>query len=388
MVLGTTSAVQINTRCSAYLRCRKRILSSFASLVAALLALVVPLAALCADSPSASIGKVDQILQTRKAPFPFSGVVLVSIGGKIALDKGYGFAEVELDVRNAPNLIYRIGSLSKPISAVAMMSLVEKHLVSLDDPVCRYIARCPGEWSPVLVRHLLSHTSGIPDLFNAVPAAPVHLTRDAIDKTIENAANRSLDSAPGTKHVYRNFNYMLVGYIIEVVSGKDWGDVLKSSVFDPAGMTDTAYDDVWTILPRRVRGYDVKDGVLRNTVYKDHSAFAPGGLRSTSADLLAFTNAFLSGKLLAPGTRQQMLTPVLSDYGFGWQIKQFFGHPMFNHTGGIDGFASHVAVYPGQQLVIVVLSNIESEPAKLTACKIASILLTPSHEPVDSCPDH
>jgi CubicO group peptidase (beta-lactamase class C family) len=334
-----------------------------------------------------SVARVDAFLRARNSPFPFFGAVLVAIDGKVALNKGYGFAEAELGVPNNPEMIYRIGSLSKPISATAMMALVDQHRISLDDPVCRYIRQCPTEWSQVLVRHLLSHTSGIPDLFNATAAAPVEATRDAIDKAIHKTANLALDSEPGTKYVYRNFNYMLVGYIIEVATGKTWGDVLKTTVFEPAGMIDTAYDDVWAIVPRRARGYDFKDKTLINTDYKDHSAFAVGGLRSTTADMWAFAKAFFGGKLVKPATERQMLSPVLGDYGLGWQVKQFFGQTMFNHTGGIDGFASHLAVYPDQNLIIVVLSNIESEPAKLTACNIASILLTADHRTLDSCPD-
>lgn len=335
-----------------------------------------------------SVAKVDDFLQTRSSPFPFSGVVLVAIDGKVALSKGYGYAEAELGVPNKPEMIYRIGSLSKPISATAMMVLADKHVVTLDDPICRYIRQCPAEWSRVLIRHLLSHTSGIPDLFNTVFSAPVDATREAIDKAIQKTTNLALDSEPGTKYAYRNFNYMLVGYIIEVATGKTWSEVLKSTIFEPSGMTDTAYDDVWAIVLGRARGYDWKNGTLRNTTYKDHSAFAPGGLRSTTADLLAFEKAFTTGKLVQPATEQEMLTPVAGDYGLGWQVKQSFGQRMFNHTGGIDGFASHLAVYPDQNLVIIVLSNMESEPAKLTACNIASILLTQNHDALAACPDH
>jgi CubicO group peptidase (beta-lactamase class C family) len=253
--------------------------------------------------------------------------------------------------------------------------------------VCRYIRNCPAAWSRVQVRHLLSHTSGIPDLFNAIAVAPVDSTRDAIDAAIKKTTNLALDSEPGARYAYRNFNYMLVGYVIEVASGKLWSDVLKSLVFEPARMADTAYDDVWALVPRRARGYDVRDGALRNTPYKDHSAFAAGGLRSTTTDMWKFAEAFLGGALVARATQRLMLTPPVGDYGLGWQVKRFFGDAMFNHSGGIDGFASHLAVYPDRHLIIVVLSNIESEPAKLTACTIASLLLTTNRVSLTACPD-
>lgn len=331
--------------------------------------------------------RVDAFLRSRQSPFPFSGSVLIAMDGNVVFDKAYGYADYELLVPNSPNTIFRIGSLTKPLTATAAMALVEKHQLSLDDPICRYIANCPRAWSPVMVRHLLSHTSGIPDLFGRVAAAPVEATREAIDKAIQSSPALALDSEPGSVYAYRNFNYMLLGYILEAVTGKHWGDVLQAEVFSRAGMTHTAYDDVWAVVEGRARGYDVKGGRIRNIPYKDHSAYAAGGLHSTTHDLHAFAGAFSAGRMVAPVTAREMLTPQHGDYGYGWQIKNYFGEHMFNHSGGIDGFASHLAVYPDRHLVIVVLSNIESEPAKLTACQIAAILLTPDHHPVTSCPE-
>jgi len=337
-------------------------------------------------SPSANvIQKVDDFLRTRQSPFQFSGAVLVAVGDKVVLDKGYGPADAELGVQNTPDRIFRIGSLTKPLTATSIMALVEQHRVSLDDSICHYLKYCPDSWSPVKIKHLLSHTSGIPDLFNAVSAAPLEATRDAIEKAIRSASNTTLDAEPGSKYVYRNFNYMLLGYIDEVASGRAWSKVIEETVLSPAGMTHTAYDDVWAIVPNRARGYDIKDGKLRNIVYKDHSAFAAGGLRSTTHDLLAFADAFFGGRLVPLSAVREMTTPKLGDYGYGWQIKHFFGQPMINHSGGIDGFASHLAFYPQQHLSIIVLSNVESEPAKLTACNIAAILLLQDHQPVNTC---
>jgi CubicO group peptidase (beta-lactamase class C family) len=332
--------------------------------------------------------EVERFLVNREQPFAFSGAVLVALDGNVILDRGFGYADYELRVPNRPTNIFRIGSLTKPLTATATMALIEKRQLSLDDSVCRFVGRCPTAWADVKIRHLLSHTSGIPDLFKAVPTAPLGDTRAAIDKAIQSTSQLDLDSIPGTKYVYRNFNFMLLGYIIEIATGKSWIDVLQSTVFSPAGMTATAYDDVWAIVPQRARGYDVKNGEPRNIAYKDHSAYAAGGLRSTTHDLLAFANALVRGAIIQEATFQQMVTPVVDDYGYGLQIKQYFDERMFNHTGGIDGFASHLAVYPHKHLTIVVLSNVESEPAKLTACNIAAIFLTRDHAVVNSCPEH
>ena len=340
------------------------------------------------SSVSASaIQNVDAFLETRTDPFPFSGTVLVAVDGHIVLDRGYGFAEAELDVPNAPSTIFRIGSLTKTLTAAAALKLADMHQLSLDDSICRYLTSCPADWSPVRIRYLLAHVSGIPDLFNAIPAAPVERTRAAIDKAVQSAGRTALDSTPGSTYAYRNFNYMLVGYAIEVATGRPWEDVLRANVFDAAGMPHTAYDDVWAVVAGRARGYVMKDRSLRNIPYKDHSAFAAGGLRSTATDLWAFVDAFFAGRLTSREDVTMAVTPVAGDYGYGWQIKHFFGRLMFNHSGGIDGFASHIARYPDDGLTIVVLSNIESEPAKLTACNIASLLLTGVTRPLSACPE-
>ena len=332
------------------------------------------------------LNSVDSLLRTRESPFPFSGSVLIAVDGKVVFDRVYGDADYELAVKNTADTIYRIGSLTKTFTATAAMALVEKGQLSLEDPICRYVHQCPPAWSSVRVKHLLSHTSGIPDLFNAVPAAPLNGTVDAIDKAIQSASKVELDSTPGSHFAYRNFNYMLVGYILEAVTKQGLVDVLQSTVLRSAGTTQTGYDDVWAIVNGRARGYDVKEGRMRNVEYKDYSAYAAGGLLSTVHDLYAFQQALWNGRILQPATLAEMLTPRQGDYGYGWQIKHYFGRTMYNHSGGTYGFASHLAVYPDERLVIVVLSNIESEPAKLTACKIAGLLIT--HREVTSCSEN
>ena len=338
------------------------------------------------DAPSLAsrAPRVDELLASRRAPFPFSGSVLIAIDGRMVLDKGYGAADLELGVPNTAATIFRIGSLTKPLTATAVMALVSAHRMSLDDSLCRYVKACPVDWSPVTIRDLLGHRSGIPDLFNEVAAVPVRDMRAAIDAAIEKASQRALDSRPGSTYVYRNFNYLLLGYAMEVAAGKPWEDVLRAQVFDVADMPRTAYDDVWSIVPGRARGYDIKDGVVRNIKYKDHGAFAAGGLLSSTHDLWAFAEAFFSRRLLSSSAVLDMLAPGPGDYGLGWQIKRYFGRPMVNHSGGIDGFASHLAVYPDERLVIVVLSNIDSEPAKSTACDIAAVLFDAG--PPSGCP--
>jgi CubicO group peptidase (beta-lactamase class C family) len=328
---------------------------------------------------------VEAYLSHRTAPFPFSGAVSVTLGNRVVLDEAYGDADIELHVANRPTTLFRIGSLTKPFTATATMALVEDGKLALTDGVCKYVKPCLREWSSVQVSHLLSHTSGIPDLFGDVAAVPIERTRAAIDAAIQAAHNTQLDSEAGTAYAYRNFNYMLLGYIIELGSGQRWFDVLRERVLKPAGLANTMYDDVWAIVRDRARGYEFVNG-WRNVPYKDYAGFSAGGLLSTAQDVARFGRLFAKGLIVKPSTVTEMVTARRGDYGYGWQIKHYFERRAFNHSGGTYGFASHVVVYPEDDVVIAVLSNVENEPAKTTACNIAAILFGSPASALSGCP--
>lgn len=322
---------------------------------------------------------MDAHLSDRTASGYFSGAVLVSEHRRVLLRKGYGAADLERRVANTPETIFRIGSITKPVTAAAVLVLVDRGSLSLDDGVCSFVADCPQDWAGVTVRHLLTHTSGIPDLFTSVDDAPVRETRQAIDRTITTARapNRPsgslLASQPGEEYSYSNFGYLLLGYIIEVVSDQPWEDFLRETVFEPAGMVHTAYDDVWEIVPGRARGYRVRRGALENTQYDDHSAYAAGGLRSTVDDLARFHEALTDGTLFSEELGRLALTPSKGSYGFGWQIRESFERPYYNHNGSITGFSSQISYYPDDELLIVILANLaNNENARALACDLAA----------------
>ncbi|HVT57823.1 MAG TPA: serine hydrolase [Thermoanaerobaculia bacterium] len=343
---------------------------------APLLAAAIVLAA-CASVPAsqrAAPSRLDSYLRKRALGGDFSGSVIVERNGRALLNHGYGKADYELGGRNDDRKIFRIGSLSKPFTAVAIMRLQEESKLSINDPLCRFLKPCPASWAPVTLRQLLSHTSGIPDYFGEVSAGPTSKMRDLIDQVIHAHLASTLVSEPGASFRYSNFGYLLLGYVCEVVSGQPWELVLRSRIFEPAGMVDTGYDDIYAVVPGRVRGYDRANGVIRNIVYKDHGAFAAGGLRSTARDLLAWQYALAQGKLLRASSLEEMFTAVRDDYALGWQSISLFRRRVVNHTGEIDGFASHLAYYRDDGLVIIVLSNFIDEPAKTTACDLARIV--------------
>ncbi len=316
---------------------------------------------------------VRALFRARAEAGRFSGAVAVAQDGKLILESGYGWAEVEHEVPMRPDHIFRIGSLTKPFTAGAVLLAVRAGRLSLVDPICGLIQGCPISWSDVTIEHLLTHTSGIRDHFGDLEAVPVEDTMGELSRVLATLApDESLEGRPGEGYSYANFNYVLLGAALETVYLQPWELVLRKLVLDPLGLEDTAYDRVERPVTRRVRGYDrAEDGSLRIIDYDDHAAYAAGGLYSTAGDLLTWSNALFSGALLGDLT-EPTFTPFRGNYGYGWQIREFFGRRMFNHSGGIDGFSSHLAHYQDEGLTIVVLTNVESDSAILNACDVAA----------------
>jgi CubicO group peptidase (beta-lactamase class C family) len=284
------------------------------------------------------------------------------------------------------NFRFGIGSLSKPFTAVAAMRLVETGRLRLSDSICTYVRVCPNGWRPVTLENLLSHTSGIPDLFSQVAAVPVDSMRSAVDAVVAKHQADALQSEPGEKYAYSNFGYFLMAYAMEAATGRSWSSILRTEVFDRAGTRETEYDDVWRVMSNRVRGYATADGSLRLINYHDHGAWAAGGLLSSAADLLRFDQAFESGRLVSDSSRRAMMTPRKGDYGLGWQIITAFGQRLRNHTGGTNGYTAWLGHFDDGTAVII-LSNIEESPAKSIGCDVAALVfkLQPSRRGEMAC---
>jgi CubicO group peptidase (beta-lactamase class C family) len=317
---------------------------------------------------------IDHYLHTRSGP-AFSGVITVARRGQILFNQAYGLADADLAIPNRTDHRFGIGSLTKPITAVAALRLVEHGQLRLEDRICRFLPSCPPAWSAVTLEHLLSHTSGVPDLFSELPAVPPDSMRVAIDSAITRHRTDSLRSPPGERYAYNNFGYFLVAYAMEAAAGRRWETLLRTEVFEPAGMRDTEYHYVWRVMPRRARGYKMVRDSLRHIDYHDHGAYAAGGLLSSTADLLRFMEALEQGRLLADSTRRAMFTPRQSEYGLGWQITTAFGLALRNHTGGTNGFASWLGRFDDGTTVIV-LSNVEGgAAAKATGCDVSALVM-------------
>lgn len=327
------------------------------------------------DAPDAPAARVVEHFEMLQAADAFSGAVLVARGDEIVVHRGFGLADREHGVPIGTDGIFRIGSLTKPVTAAAVLISVDRGRMSLDDLICEALDPCPSRWASVTVKHLLTHTSGIPDHFGDLEAVPVEATAAECRRVLAGLGEGTLRSEPGAEYAYSNFNYVLLGLALESAHGEPWEAVLDRLMFEPLGLDSMGYDDVRAILPGRVRGYDRDDaGRIVHIDYDDHAAYAAGGLRSTIGDFFRWSRAAIAGELLSDDLRAEAFTPYRERYGYGWQIRDLFERRMYNHTGGIDGFSTHIAHYPDEDLTIVVFGNVASDSAMLRACETAYIL--------------
>jgi D-alanyl-D-alanine carboxypeptidase len=306
----------------------------------------------------------------------FSGAVLVARDGEPILREGFGLANREWDIAAAPDTEFRIGSMTKPFTATAIMQLVEQGKINLDDPISKYYTGAPQAWSKVTIRILLTHRSGIPN-FTDIPHFLEQQSR--LDRTPEEiiALTRDLplEFEPGTKYKYDNSGYILLGYVIEKVSGQRYADYLRDHIFKPLGMDHTGYDVSEEVQHHRAAGYELgNDGVVRNASYVSMTLpYAAGGLYSDVDDLLVWDQAYYAGKLLTPASMADMFTAHSEHYGYGWEIQRTNGRRVWWHTGSLNGFHAYIGRYPDQKLTVIVLANIFQAPVQKIGDALASL---------------
>ena len=327
---------------------------------------------IAADS---SIARMEQVIQSYVADKRFMGTVLVVKDGKTIRDKGYGSADLEWNIPNTPDTKFRLGSITKQFTAASILLLEERGKLKVTDPVRQYLPELPASWDKITIFNLLTHSAGVFN-FTSLPDSNEskrrHMTPQQI---VDMVRDKPLDFAPGEKYSYSNTGYVVLGMVIEKVSGQSYSQFLQANIFTPLGMKDTGYDDAATILPRRAHGYErARDGALTNAAFIDMSTpFAAGALYSTTHDLLLWEKALFGGKLLSADSFARMTTPFKDGYGFGLGIFNVGGHRQVGHNGGIDGFTTDMENYPDDRLTVIVLSNIATRASDEIARKLADL---------------
>ncbi len=334
--------------------------------IAAAVAAAILTAHIAAQAP-ADIGRViDEARQHMGAP----GLSVAAVAGdKLAWTAGFGLADVENQVPATADTVYRIASISKTFAATAVMQLVEKGLVSIDDPIQKWVPEFPKKGdTTITLKEILTHTSGIRHYKLGEMANPV--SYDSIAKAIEIFKDDPLLFTPGTKYSYSTYAFNMLAGVVEKASGLTYEAYLREHIWTPAGMTATRLEHPPEIVPHRARQYEKAGpaGRVLNAPYADLSVkWAGGGIISTAGDLARYHIALDEGKLLKPETLARMYTAnVLPDgtkteYGLGWMVfADSQGRGWVAHAGGATGGTTYLLRSPDRKTAVVILCNVES----------------------------
>lgn len=319
-------------------------------------------------------------------------VVLVARGDQLLFEEARGQASVELNVPLAPSQRFRIGSVTKQFAAATLLKLIEQGKASLDDPLSKFLPTYPnGE--RITVAQLLNHTSGVKS-YTGIPGYmrnPVRRDLSTLE-LVDEFKNQPVDFAPGAQWAYNNSGYVLVGAVIEAITGKAWYLATEELVLRPAGLSRTLYPGERTLVPGMAQGYGadpVNGGLGTAALISMSQPHAAGALVSSAQDLWRWNRALHGGRVLSPALYARMTTPegaaVGAGYGYGLNIGKLRGQLQFEHGGGIPGFASALAYLPASGVSVVLLSNTDRPPVSLStvAAKLAAFTLgQPYAEPV------
>ncbi len=314
-----------------------------------------------------SANKIDGLLKQYSDYGQFNGSILVAVNGKIIYEKGFGQANMEWAIPNAPDTKFRIGSVTKQFTAALILQLVEEGKIKLDGKVTDYLPdyrKDTGE--KVTIHQLLNHTSGIPS-YTSRPDFFPEISRNpyGVSDFVKKYASGDLEFEPGSKFNYNNSGYSLLGAIIEKVTGKSYEAVLSERIFKPLGMTNTGYDHHATLMQKRAGGYQKTPDGFVNAPYLDMSIpYSAGSMYSTVEDLFKWDQSLYEDKILSAESKKLMFTAGLSNYGYGVNVsdqpvgKSDQKTKIIGHGGGINGFNSLLVRAVDKRQTVIILDNV------------------------------
>ncbi|MEO8548733.1 MAG: serine hydrolase domain-containing protein, partial [Kofleriaceae bacterium] len=337
-----------------------------------------------APPPSPERAKIEALAEAEIAAHHAVGMTIaVARGDQLVVANGYGFADAARRVPATIDTVYRIGSVTKQFTAVAILQLVEQGKLALTDDVRKYVPAYPAHDPAITIDQLLTHTSGIPTYTDGdwIDAGQHPLTHAQV---LARFATKPLEFAPGTAWSYSNSNYYLLGLVIERVTGSSYGDAVRERVLVPAGMTHSGACDS----PQLAHGYATAEGPVDAIPFDNGPPFAAGALCSTALDLVAWQRALEHGVVLSPASLAKMRTSAVlstgkpAGYGYGVFVAEREGHPRIEHGGAINGFISELSRYPKDDVTVVVLANTEGRTPSKVEAQISTVVLGLSPVPV------
>lgn len=322
----------------------------------------------------------DKLLSGQFSPGSTGCAALVAKDGQIIYKKAFGMANLELNVPMQPDMVFRLGSITKQFTAIAILQLMEQGKLSLQDEITKYIPDYPSQAYKITIEHLLTHTSGIKSFTNL----PEYIKFSREDLKPEDVINifkgQPMEFAPGTKWNYCNSGYFLLGYIIEKVSGNTYREYIEENFFKPLGMTASCYGNDSRIIKNRASGYQPEgDEVVNSNYVSMLIPYSAGAVQSTVEDLYKWNQALHSYKLVKKETLEKAFTEYkLTDgkgtgYGYGWMLKQLQGSPTIEHGGAINGYLTNAIYLPKENVFVAVFSNNNGKSPDMVSLKMAAL---------------
>ncbi len=329
------------------------------------------------------VKQIDKSISDNYKNYAPGCAVLIAKNGEVLLEKGYGTANIELNVQMKSEMVFRIGSITKQFTAMAILQLVDKGQMALTDSIQKFIKDFHFKGKTITIENLLTHTSGIKGYEQLDPKVPNAMRIDFSPKAVIDSLDKlSLEFDPNTRYNYSNSNYFLLGYIIEQVSGKSYQQYVKENIIEPAGLSSTFYESQTQLITNRANGYLLSDGKYWNADFISMAlVYSAGALRSNVADLYKWHKALYEGKIVKRETFLRAIQPYKLadgrqiDYGYGFFNKTENGINAIGHGGAIDGFRAIEMHYPEQEIYITLLCNSETDNFERFFQSISNIIL-------------
>jgi len=317
------------------------------------------------SSYAEAIKKFEKFVNEQMALDKAPGLSVGFMRGDYIWTKGFGFSDLENKVPAKPESSYRLASITKTITAIAVLQLVEEGKIDLDAEVQTYVPYFPKKKWPVTVRLLLGHIGGISHYKNYDEEGHIKVHKNT-KEALAIFQDFDLVAEPGTKYNYSSYGFNLLGAVIEGASGQSYGDYINKHIFDPLGMENSRMDNPNDLIPNRVNGYRLIKGEVKNSEFVDVSSrFAGGGTRSTVVDLLKYAKGIIAGKLLKSQTWKDAFESMatrdgsFTGYGMGWRVRPWRGHFQVSHTGSQPETRTYFLIFPTENFSIAVASNLE-----------------------------
>jgi CubicO group peptidase (beta-lactamase class C family) len=326
--------------------------------------------------------QIDEMLEAQYKPDIPGATALIAKDGKVIYRKAFGLANLELNVPMKPESVFEIGSITKQFTAVSILMLIEQNKLSLDDEITAFIPDYPTNGKSITVHHLLNHTSGIKSYTDMAIFRESARTDMTPTELIDVFKNEPMDFDPGEEWQYNNSGYILLGYIIEKVSGDSYADFIQENIFDKLGMQHSYYGSQSAVIPNRASGYQPSENGYKNADYLSLTLpYAAGSIMSTVDDLLIWNQAIHNNTLISKESKEMAFTnhPLnngkATNYGYGWQPNELNGTPSIEHGGGIFGYNTMGVYVPSENVYVAVFTNANGNSPTALAVKMAALAI-------------